>query len=311
MHKIQPNPFFAIIIPTIGRVSSLDSAISSVLSQKFKNFEIIIVDNSRESSKKEEVNRLVTSYKDYRIKYLFTTLPERSNARNLGIKNAFGTYICFLDDDDTILKNHLDILYGNIIENNHAVAIYRTGMININEDGKEMHRSIHCPMSENPIIFFLDHMVGIHTLCFHKDVLKRIEFPPAYSYFEDTHLLIRALMRFPFIQINKHTCYYNKIIKEQTIDDLNRMVENNIGCIQDLFKVYEKDLEIHINNRKWEKYMLQKKYLDYGYLSLPLDKRYSFTLFKKSIKLGLHKNLLSRFIIYLLKLLTQKRLLRH
>ena len=85
-------PFFSVIIPTYNRPETLDRAISSVLKQSFSDFELIIVNNGSE--------RLHIAVKDDRIKILTEKKTGASYARNTGIQNANGQFICFLDDDE-------------------------------------------------------------------------------------------------------------------------------------------------------------------------------------------------------------------
>ena len=295
------TPFFTIVIPSIGEIESLSKALESIHGQSFNNYEVIIVDNSRISEKQQQVLRLVNSMHDEKISVYSTDLIERSNARNLGIEKAIGKYVCFLDEDDILISNHLKIFYNKIEEEHQPIALLRTGMKYINIHGRQLKKSIPCPSNQNPVVFFLDHMVGIHTLCFHRSILNSVKFHPDYFLFEDTHLLIRALLEFPFIQIADHTCLYLVNEKDLDPDTLMNHLENNLACINDLFENQKDKLAIHINTKRWKKYMLQKKYLDYSFFLLGKDKKVSFDLFKKSIALGIDHRLLKRYILYFIK----------
>jgi len=99
------HPFFSIIIPTYNKSKDISRAIDSVLTQNYKNFELIISDNNSNDKTKE----LIGSYKDKRIVY-------SRNKKNIGwIRNcekginlARGEYVILLGDDDYICsKNSL------------------------------------------------------------------------------------------------------------------------------------------------------------------------------------------------------------
>lgn len=96
-------PFFSIILPTYNRAHFLPKAIESVLKQTFEDWELIIVDDGSTDNTKE----VVAKYNDSRIRYFFQENQERSAARNNGIDQAQGEYICFLDSDDYYLPEKL------------------------------------------------------------------------------------------------------------------------------------------------------------------------------------------------------------
>jgi glycosyltransferase involved in cell wall biosynthesis len=115
-------PFFSVIIPTYNSSDKLFRAVKSVLDQTFTNFEIIIIDDGSLDNTKE----VVFSFDDYRVKYLW--IPNSggpARPRNLGIKNALGIWLCFLDADDwwnvnklekcfDFLDDRVDILYHDL-----------------------------------------------------------------------------------------------------------------------------------------------------------------------------------------------------
>jgi glycosyltransferase involved in cell wall biosynthesis len=90
------SPFFSIILPTYNRASFISKAIESVIDQLYNKWELIILDDGSTDNTKE----IVLSFNDDRIRYIYQENKERSAARNNGIRNAKGEYICFLDSDD-------------------------------------------------------------------------------------------------------------------------------------------------------------------------------------------------------------------
>ena len=106
----------SVIIPTYNRYKYLLRAVNSVLSQTYKNIEIIVVDDCSTDS---EYNNLEDVYKNeqkviilrlpinQRIKY--NSLHAQGYTRNEGIKIAKGEYISFLDDDDLWFIKKLEI----------------------------------------------------------------------------------------------------------------------------------------------------------------------------------------------------------
>ena len=86
---------FSIIIPTYNRAAFLPKAIESVLAQTYTDWELIVVDDGSTDNTRE----VVAQYNDERIIYIYQENAERSAARNNGISQAKGDFICFMDSD--------------------------------------------------------------------------------------------------------------------------------------------------------------------------------------------------------------------
>lgn len=105
-------PFFTIVIPTYNRAHFIGATLTSVLSQKFTAYEVLIVDDGSTDDTKAVVTRFV----DPRIQYLPKVNGERGAARNYGFARAHGEYVLFLDSDDLLRPEHLATLHGKIQE---------------------------------------------------------------------------------------------------------------------------------------------------------------------------------------------------
>lgn len=101
----------SVIIPTFGGDKRLNRAIKSVLAQTYNNFEIIVVDDNDPKSKgRKDTEQIMSSY-DFPEKVIYIKHEKNINgsaARNTGIRQAKGDYICFLDDDDIYLPERLE-----------------------------------------------------------------------------------------------------------------------------------------------------------------------------------------------------------
>lgn len=95
---MSQNPLFSIIVPVYNTEKELPRCVDSVLSQRFEDFELILVDDgSRDGS-----GAICDAYaeKDARVKVFHKKNGGSSSARNFGIKEASGDYLLFLDSDD-------------------------------------------------------------------------------------------------------------------------------------------------------------------------------------------------------------------
>jgi len=98
-------PFFSVIIPTYNRGHFLPRAIDSVRSQTYGDWELWVVDDGST----DETREVLEPYcqQDGRIRYIQQSNQRVSAARNLGLAQTAGKYLCFLDSDDAYREDHL------------------------------------------------------------------------------------------------------------------------------------------------------------------------------------------------------------
>ena len=96
----------SIIIPVFNSEKHIEKSIRSVTSQKFKNIEILVINDSSTDESYRKIQNI--SQNDYRIKSINLSKNQGvSNARNIGIQKSKSDYILFLDADDTLIKGSL------------------------------------------------------------------------------------------------------------------------------------------------------------------------------------------------------------
>lgn len=115
------NELISIIVPIYNTEKYLHECLDSILNQTYTNFEVLLVnDGSTDSSGiicQEYVER------DSRFRYFEKDNGGVASARNLGLEHSEGTYITFIDSDDWVEQNYLDVLYTALKENDTDVAI--------------------------------------------------------------------------------------------------------------------------------------------------------------------------------------------
>ena len=134
----------SIIVPVHNAGKFIRETINSVLSQTYQNYELILIDdNSTDGSTK-----IVKSIEDKRIKLI--ELKKNSGAaiaRNTGIENAQGRYICFLDADDLWSKKKLEKQLAFMKEKDSAFSF--TSYEFADETGKPNGKIVHVPATIN------------------------------------------------------------------------------------------------------------------------------------------------------------------
>jgi glycosyltransferase involved in cell wall biosynthesis len=125
-------PLVSVIIPTYNREEYLSKAIESVVSQTFKNIEIIVVDDGSEVNYAQEICSRYST-----CRYVYKDNGGVSAARNFGIKHSRGRYIAFLDDDDLFLPNKI-AKQLNVLLNDRTLYCVHSSAIVIDNKGNDM-----------------------------------------------------------------------------------------------------------------------------------------------------------------------------
>ena len=121
----------SVIIPTYGHPQFLKAAIESVLSQTFKDWELIIVDDNNPDTESRKATEIIVSdfiAKGYNIQYIRHDKNKNGAvARNTGFAIAKGEYIALLDSDDEYMPDRLQKCYDAMRNAPQNVAGVYTG----------------------------------------------------------------------------------------------------------------------------------------------------------------------------------------
>ena len=102
---MSETPKVSVIIPTHNRAALLPRAVSSVLTQTYGDFELLIIDDAST----DDTPQVIAGFSDRRIRSFRQDANQgQSAARNVGIANARGEYVAFLDDDDECVPRRLE-----------------------------------------------------------------------------------------------------------------------------------------------------------------------------------------------------------
>ena len=120
MEQINKS-LISVIVPIFKVESYLGKCIDSILSQTYKNIEIILVDDGSPDSCPQICD--LYSEKDNRIKVIHKNNGGLSDARNAGLIVSKGEYVCFVDGDDFVETEYVERLYTAIKKCNADLAI--------------------------------------------------------------------------------------------------------------------------------------------------------------------------------------------
>lgn len=109
----------SIIVPMYNAEKTIKTCIESIISQTYKNIEIIVINDGS----KDRSLDLVKNFDDSRINLITIENSGPSSARNLGIKKATGAYVQFVDSDDYLEPNMTEFLVNEIKKNGNDLVI--------------------------------------------------------------------------------------------------------------------------------------------------------------------------------------------
>ena len=114
------NELISVIVPIYNVEKYLERCLDSIIKQTYKNLDIILVDDGSIDNSTKICDEYVK--KDSRIKVIHKENGGLSDARNVGIDNSDGKYICFIDSDDYIELDMIENLYDGIVKNNANIC---------------------------------------------------------------------------------------------------------------------------------------------------------------------------------------------
>jgi glycosyltransferase involved in cell wall biosynthesis len=187
--------FFSIVVPTYNRSDLITETIKSIQNQTYENWECIVVDDGSTDNTKEVVRQIANG--DNRVKYVFQKNAERSAARNNGIKNSCGKYICFLDSDDRFLPRNLEVLKQYIESKNSPIALIVSQAMIVSSSSSRK-TSEETP-NQNTVEYLFTHPITPSRVCVHGEILKNIRFDEDIVIVEDMILWMKIASAYPVI----------------------------------------------------------------------------------------------------------------
>lgn len=208
----------SIIIPAYNAASFISKPLESLRRQTFKQFEIIVVDDGS----KDATQTIVDEYcrEGMPIRYFYQQNHGVSVARNVGIRQACGKYIMFLDADDELKESYLQVMYETLEIQQKVLGLCGFSFM---RDGREVGEylvdKIDTPILQNFLLYGI-----LQTACWFMrlDALRQaaIEFPEGMNYAEDMVFFCKMLYwvgEENIVRVNQKLVYYN--LRENSLSD--------------------------------------------------------------------------------------------
>lgn len=262
-------PEISIIVPVYKVEKYLDRCVNSILAQTFTDFELILVDDGSPDA----CPKMCDSWarKDTRIKVIHKQNGGAGQSRNIGLENATGKYIGFIDADDWIVKDMYEHLYNLIIGENADVAV-----CDFTRNCKKLEEG-----SENVIVKKMDSKAM-------QEFFYRINGEPSY-YAIWNRLYKRDILKdIHFLEgkITEDVMFIYEVTKKaksMVFSNKKKYMyfENALGVTKS--KLSQKDFALF---EIWDEIVKREEGNEYAYWAVMNRKRASFTLYVKALFSG-------------------------
>ncbi len=283
----------SIIIPCYNAEKTIKRCLESVISQTYKNIEIVIINDGSIDKTDSIIKKYIN---DNRIKYYNRSNHGIGKTRNFGMKEATGEYITFLDSDDYLPNDAIDNLYKLAQKNKLDLVVSDYYVDNKNIKSEKIKFFPITNVKNNPNLIFDINLAPWNKL-YKKELIENIKFEENLKY-EDAPFVIESIIKAKRIgKLDKETYYYvvnpnsETTIRDERIFDIfkildiiGRLVENK----KELTEVY-KTLCIriicnyNIQQRYQKKLKTANRFINKGfYYMKKVDPKYKHSVYFKN-----------------------------
>ncbi len=211
---------FSIVIPAYNASRFIRKAVDSVLKQSYGDFEIVVVNDGS----KDSTLQVLSEISDHRLRVISQLNQGVSVARNTGIQNATGDYICFLDADDQYMADYLQYLSQAMHDFPHFPFFVTRYCIRttdgttreVNQPATGRVWQIEDVPAEN-IKLQYGELMCTGCVCIRRDMFSLYGlFEPGIKLGEDSDMWTRIYLRTGIVYIDKVTLQVNRDGSEAT-----------------------------------------------------------------------------------------------
>lgn len=283
----------SIIIPCYNAEKTIKRCLESVISQTYKNIEIVIINDGSTDKTDSIIKKYIN---DSRIKYYNRNNHGIGKTRNFGIKEATGEYITFLDSDDYLPNDAIDNLYNLAQKNKLDLVVSDYYVDNKNIKSEKIKSFPITNIKNNPNLIFDINLAPWNKL-YKKELIENIKFEENLKY-EDAPFVIESIIKAKKIgKLDKETYYYvvnpnsETTIRDERIFDIFKILDiigNLVKNKKELTEVY-KTLCIriicnyNIQQRYQKKIKTANRFINKGfYYMKKVDPKYKHSVYFKN-----------------------------
>ncbi len=232
---VSTQPLISVIIPVYNAEEYLQRCLDSVFNNKYKNLEIICVDDGSQDRSLE----VLKAQTDPRIIVVEKENGGVSSARNVGLKKANGEYIAFIDSDDWVHDRYFEFL-SQLLKDNVDIAQCGYAYANQDENDSDSEDYKNQIISSTEAIKKHEIRTKVWGKLFRKSILSGIWFDESVSMMEDKLFCTQVLCRSGYIAFSTAKMYYYRPRKES--------LSNSILTGQNLLQAGQAFLRLGMEN---------------------------------------------------------------
>ncbi|MDR0332225.1 MAG: glycosyltransferase [Dysgonamonadaceae bacterium] len=230
---MSKSPEISVLMPVFNTERYLKQAIDSILSQTFKDFEFVIINDGSTDSSEE----IILSYNDSRIKYY-------KNAENIGLIATLnkgvdlcnGRFVARMDADDISLPERLQKQLDFLNANPQFVML--GGDMEVIDENNQHIKNVqkYCPPHLIRTQLFLESAFAHPTVLIRKDILAEFRYNAGYIHAEDYFLWSQIAFKYPvanlpetLIKYREHQQSVSKKYQHQQQDTVKKIYAYHIG----------------------------------------------------------------------------------
>lgn len=207
------GPLLSVIIPFFNGERFVDNIANAFLAQSVKDFELIIVDDGSTDGTLKKLDNLKNEHPELNISVIHQENKGVSAARNKGLENVSGRYISFVDDDDYVSPNYVEILRDNI-EKNFDILVFQLKKVRLEDKRISDIEYSGCEKKEKLDLLteFAKYptLYGSCNMFISKDFYDKhsFKFREGFKYYEDYEFLYRVFALAENILYTKYQAYF-------------------------------------------------------------------------------------------------------
>lgn len=242
------NNKVSVITATYNRADYLPFAIESVLDQTYKDIEYHIVDDGSKDDTRKVVERYLG---DGRVRYYYQENRGQSAARNVGIRNSTGDFICFLDSDNIRERDKMELQLKVFDENPEVDIVYGDGQC-IDEHGDNIYtpelKRYSGDITER--LLFSNFVSNNTVMCRKKCFSEMGGFDERLRFAEDYDLWLRFSTRYKFRYIPVKIARY-RVWKNRLSEDIGGVSMANEHILKRFFERHPDAVEESVKKLVW------------------------------------------------------------